>query len=177
RAQLDRYPAARIYVRSFVNGPPISAPIAVRILGADLDVIEKLALRVEKVVADTPGTRDVVNPLKVSRTNLQLAVDTQKASLLGVPTVEFDRAVRLSVAGVSTGTFKDPSGEKYDIVVRTPVGPRADLDALGQVRIPTLNGGTLPLSQLATLRFEKAPTQIQRFNRERAVTIDSDVQR
>jgi len=177
RAQLDRYPAARIYVKEFVNGPPISAPIAVRILGADLDVIEKISLRVEKVVADTPGTRDVVNPLKVSRTNLHLAVDTQKASLLGVPTVEFDRAVRLSVAGVPTGTFKDPSGEQYDIVVRTPVGARADLDALGQVRIPTLSGSTLPLSQLATLRFEKAPTQIQRYNRERAVTIDSEVQR
>jgi multidrug efflux pump subunit AcrB len=177
RAQLARYPAARIYVKEFVNGPPITAPIAVRVVGADLDAIEKLSARVEKLVQDVPGTRDVQNPLKVARTNLHLAVDTQKASLLGVPTVEFDRAVRLSVAGIQTGTFKDPSGEQYDIIVRTPVGARADLDALGQVRIPTLNGGTLPLSQLATLRFEKAPTQIQRFNRERAVTIDSDVER
>jgi multidrug efflux pump subunit AcrB len=176
RAQFDRYPGARIYVKEFVNGPPISAPIAVRVVGADLDVIETLSTRVEKLVKETPGTRDVENPLKVSRTNLQLEVDTQKASLLGVPTVEFDRAVRLSVAGISTGTFKDPSGEQYDIVVRTPVGARADLDALGQVRIPSLTGATLPLSQLATLRFEKAPTQIQRYNRERAVTIDSDVQ-
>ena len=177
RAQLGRYPGARIYVKEFVNGPPISAPIAVRVLGTDLDVIEKLGARVEKIVDETPGTRDVVNPLKVARTNLHLAVDTQKASLLGVPTVEFDRAVRLSVAGIPTGTFKDPSGEQYDIVVRTPVGTRADLDTLGQVRIPSLNGATLPLSQLATLQFEKAPTQIQRYNRERAVTIDADVER
>jgi multidrug efflux pump subunit AcrB len=177
RAQLDRYPAARIYVKEFVNGPPITAPIAVRVVGPDLDVIEKLSAKVEKLVDDTPGTRDVQNPLKVARTNLHLAVDTQKASLLGVPTVEFDRAVRLSVAGIPTGTFKDASGEQYDIMVRTPVGARADLDALGQVRIPSLTGATLPLSQLATLRFEKAPTQIQRYNRERAVTIDSDVER
>ena len=177
RTQVGRYPAARIYVKEFVNGPPITAPIAVRVVGADLDAIEKLSARVEKAIQDVPGTRDVQNPLKVARTNLHLAVDTQKASLLGVPTVEFDRAVRLSVAGISTGTFKDPSGEQYDIIVRTPVGARADLDALGQVRIPTLSGSTLPLSQLATLRFEKAPTQIQRFNRERAVTVNSDVER
>ena len=45
------------------------------------------------------------------------------------------------------------------------------------MRVPTLNGATLPISQLATLEFEKAPTQIQRYNRERAATIDSDVQR
>ncbi|MEJ0036229.1 MAG: efflux RND transporter permease subunit [Gammaproteobacteria bacterium] len=177
RAKLGRYPAARIYVKEFVNGSPISAPIAVRVVGRDLDVLEKLAVQVEKLLQGTPGTRDVENPLKVARTNLRLAVDPQKAGLLGVPTIEFDRAVRLSVAGVSTGTFKDPSGEQYDIVVRTPVGPRADLDALSQVRVPTLTGATLPISQLATLEFERAPIQIQRYNRERAATINSDVQR
>src|SRR3569833_1462612 len=177
RSKLDRYPAARIYVKEFVNGSPISAPIAVRVVGRDLDVLEKLAAQVEKLVQGTPGTRDVENPLKVSRTNLRLAVDPQKASLLGVPTVEFDRAVRLSVAGVSTGTLKDPSGEQYDIVVRAPVGPRADLDALGKVRVPTLTGAAHTISQLATQEFERAPIQIQRYNRERAATINSDVQR
>jgi CzcA family heavy metal efflux pump len=177
RSKLQRYPAARIYVKEFVNGSPISAPIAVRIIGKDLDVLEKLSIQVEKLVQGTPGTRDVENPLKVARTNLHLAIDPQKASLLGVPTVEFDRAVRLSVAGVSTGTFKDPSGEQYDIVVRTPVGARADLDALSQVQVPTLSGATLPISQLATLEFSRAPIQIQRYNRERAATINSDVLR
>jgi multidrug efflux pump subunit AcrB len=176
RAQLDRYPGARIYVKEFVQGPPISAPVAVRVLGRDLEVIERLARRVQEVMESTPGTRDVTNPLEVARTNLKLAVDTQKASLLGVPTVEFDRAVRLSVAGIPVGTFKDESGEQYDITVRTPVGPRAGFEAFGEVRVPTLTGATLPISQLATLEFEKAPTQIQRYNRERAATIDADVQ-
>jgi multidrug efflux pump subunit AcrB len=176
RAQLDRYPGARIYVKEFVQGPPISAPVAVRVLGRDLEVIERLAGRVQEVMESTPGTRDVTNKLEVARTNLKLAVDSQKASLLGVPTVEFDRAVRLSVAGISVGTFKDESGEQYDITVRTPVGARADFEALGEVRVPTLTGATLPLSQLANLEFEKAPTQIQRYNRERAATVDADVQ-
>lgn len=176
RAALSQYPTARIYVKEFVNGPPITAPIAVRVIGRDLATIEQLAARVEKLVEETPGTRDTLNPLKVSRTNLRLAIDSQKASMLGVPTVEFDRAVRLSVAGIPAGTFKDPSGEQYDIMVRTPVGTRADLDTLGEVRVPSLSGATLPLSQLATLEFEKAPTQIQRYDRERAVTINSDVQ-
>jgi multidrug efflux pump subunit AcrB len=177
RAKLDRYPSARIYVKEFINGPPITAPIAVRLIGRDLDVIEELASKVESLIEATPGTRDVLNPLKVARTNLRLAVDSQKASLLGVPTAQFDRAVRLSVAGIPAGTFKDPTGEQYPIVVRTPVGQRADLNALGEVRVPTLSGATLPISQLAQLQFERAPTQIQRYNRERAVTIDAEVQR
>lgn len=177
RAELDRYPGARLYVKEFVNGPPISAPIAVRIVGRDLEVIESLAVDVEQLIARTPGTRDVNNPLKVARTNLRLNVDTQKASLLGVPAVEFDRAVRLSVSGIPVGTFKDASGEQYDIVVRTPIGARADLAALGEVRVPSRSGASLPLAQLATLELEKAPTQIQRYDRQRAVTIDAQVQR
>jgi multidrug efflux pump subunit AcrB len=176
RTSLSGYPTARIYVKEFVNGPPITAPIAVRIIGSDLGTIERLAAQVEKLIKEIPGTRDTLNPLKVSRTNLKLAMDSQKASMLGVPTVEFDRAVRLSVAGIPAGTFKDPSGEQYDIVVRTPVGTRADLDTLGEVRVPSLSGATLPLSQLATLQFEKAPTQIQRYDRERSATVNSDAQ-
>ncbi len=176
RSELRDYPAARIYVKEFVNGPPISAPIAVRVVGRDLEAIEALAGQVQHLIEATPGTRDVQNPLEVARTNLRLAVDAQKANLLGVPTVEFDRAVRLSVAGVPAGKFKDPDGEQYDITVRTAVGTRADLASLGEVRVPSLSGALLPLSQLATLQFEKAPVVIQRYDRERSVTIDADVQ-
>ena len=177
RAQLARYPGAHIYVKEFVNGPPIAAPISVRVIGPDLETIEKLAARVERLIAATPGTRDVENPLRVARTNLKLAVDSQKAAMLGVSTVEFERAVRLSVAGVPVGTFKDKSGEQYDIVVRTPIGARAALDSLDQIRVPAVSGATLPVSQLAILQFEKAPTQIERYNRERTVSVNAEVLR
>jgi multidrug efflux pump subunit AcrB len=55
---------------------------------------------------------------------LSLDVDSQKAALLGVPAVEFDRAVRLAVAGIPAGRFKDSDGEQYDIMVRTPIDAR-----------------------------------------------------
>ncbi len=177
RAELARYPGVHIYVKEFVNGPPITAPISVRVIGPDVDVIERLAARVERLIQETPGTRDVDNPLRVARTNLQLAVDPQKAAQLGVPAVEFERAVRLSVAGIPVGTFKDPSGEQYDIVVRTATGARVDLAALEQMRVPTANGALLPVSQLAALQFQKAPTQIERYNRERNTTINAEVER
>jgi multidrug efflux pump subunit AcrB len=175
RNALVEYPNARIFVDEFINGPPITAPIAVRILGPDLATLEDLSRVVEELLKNTPGTRDIDNPLRVSRTNLRLKVDSQKANLLGVSTEDFDEAVRLSVAGMKAGSYKETDGEQYDIVVRTPVGPRADLSALGDVRIPSLSGAALPLSQLAQLEFEKAPTRIQRYQRERSVTVNADV--
>jgi multidrug efflux pump subunit AcrB len=174
RDRLARYPGARIYVHEFANGPPISAPISIRVIGPDLAVIEALSHKVEEMVKATPGTRDVKNPLNVARTNLKLRIDSRKAQQLGVQTAELDRAVRLAVAGVPVGTYKDTTGEQYPIVIRTPISQQAEFGALEQVRIPTLAGSTLPLSQLASLEFEKAPTLIQRFNRERAMTIDAD---
>lgn len=176
RTRLVGYPGARIFVKEFVNGPRITAPVSVRVIGPDLDVIEKLSRRVERVVQGTPGTRDVANPLRVARTNLKLDVDTRKASMLGVPTVEFERAVRLSVSGIAVGTYKETTGEQYDIVMRTPIGARPDLSALNDIRVPSQSGAALPVSQLATLQFEKAPTQIARYNRERSVSVESDVQ-
>jgi len=176
RAQLREYPNARIYVKEFQNGPPVTAPIAIRVIGSDLDQLQQLAAQVEKVVKETPGTRDVVNPVRVSRTNLKLDVDSQKAALLGVPTIEFDRAVRLSVSGLPAGRFKDETGEQYDIIVRTPMTGRPDLHALDQVRVATLTGESLPVSQLASVEFASAPTEIHRYNRERAVIINAEVQ-
>jgi multidrug efflux pump subunit AcrB len=176
RRQLKPYPNAHIYVKEFQNGPPISAPIAIRVIGPELEELDRLAARVERIIEETPGTRDVENPVRIKRTNLQLQVDSHKAALLGVPVIEFDRAVRLAVAGIPASRYKETDGEQYDIMVRTPIAERADIHALDQVRVSTLTGATLPLSQLAQIEFSAAPTQIDRFNRSRAVTINAEVQ-
>jgi multidrug efflux pump subunit AcrB len=175
RRELAQYPNAQIFVDEFINGPPITAPIAVRVVGPDLAVLEDLARKVTDLVAAVPGTRDLKNPLRVARTNLRLKVDPQRAAQLGVPTAVFDQSVRLSVAGIEVGEYKEDDGEQYPIVVRTPVGKRADFDALDEIRVPNRNGAMLPVNQLAELQFEKAPTRIQRYDRERSVTIDADV--
>jgi len=175
RAKMATYPNARIEVREFESGPPITAPIAIRVLGPEIEPLHELAAKVEKVIAETPGVFDVLNPVKVQRTNLRLQVDTQKAAMLGVASVEIDRAIRLSVAGLPVGKYRESNGEQYDIVVRTPTGARADLNALNEVRVASVSGEVLPLSQLGRLEFSSAPTQIHRYNRDRAVVIDAQV--
>ena len=175
RDRFDNHPSARISVKEFINGPPVSAPIAVRVIGPDLAVLDELSRDIEALVEATPGTRDVRNPLKFARTNLRLVTDTEKAALLGVPAIEVDRALRLAIAGLPAGTFKDEDGEQYPIVVRSPLERRATLDTLTQVQVTSLSGQLIPLSQLARVEFEPAPVLISRFARERAVTINSQV--
>jgi len=177
RTKLDQYPGAKISVKEFINGPPVSAPIAVRIVGPDLEVLDDLAGQVESLLEQTPGTRDVRNPLKFPRTNIALQADTQKAALLGIPAVEIDRAARLAISGLPAGTFKDDDGEQYPIVVRTPLERRADYEALQSARAMSVTGELIPLDQVSSVEFEPAPVLISRYLRERAVTVNAEVSR
>src|SRR5262249_11790538 len=107
RGALAEYPDARLELTEFENGPPIDAPIAIRVVGPDLDTLRVLAGRIETVLKRTDGTQYVYNPVRVRRTDLRLAVDQQKAGLLGVSTLEIDRTVRLGIAGLTAGKLRE----------------------------------------------------------------------
>lgn len=175
RATLAGYAGARIEVREFENGPPIDAPIAMRIEGPDLDTLRALAARVERVVATTAGTQYVRNPLAVARTDLALHVDRQKAGLLGVATAELDRTVRLGVAGLEAGRFRAADGDEYPITVRVPREGRPSTEILDRIHVASTTGAMIPLNQLAQLGFKGSPTIITHYMQQRVVTVSSYV--
>lgn len=170
RARLAAYPGAQIIVRVFENGPPIEAPIAVRILGPELPVLKELAAKVSSIIEGTPGSRDVVNPLRLDRTDLDLGIDRDKAGVLGVPAGAVDRAVRLSLSGEAVATYRESDGDDYPVTLRLPMEGRHELDVLGDIRVPGA-AGAVPLSAISDPHFITGPARIDRFNRERAVTI------
>ena len=171
RTTFAEYPGARILVESYQNGPPINAPIEVAISGADLGQLRTLAARAEEIIAATPGTRDVDNPVRRLRTDLDLRIDPQKAALLGVAPVEVDRTVRAAVAGLGAGKFREPDGDEYDITVRLPMSGRPTLELLDRIEVASQSGRTVPLRQLAAPEFTTAASLIRRHDREREVLI------
>ncbi len=171
RAAFAEYPGARIMVESYINGPPINAPIEVAISGPDLDELRSLAARAEQIIEATPGTRDVDNPVQRLRTDLDLRVDPQKAALLGVAPVDIDRTVRAAVAGTSAGKFREGDGDEYDITVRLPMQGRPTLEMLDRIEVASLTGRPVPLRQLAAPEFSAATSLIRRHDREREVLL------
>jgi multidrug efflux pump subunit AcrB len=171
RVAFAEYPAAHISIHQFENGPPIAAPIEIRVIGPDVETLHVLAGDVERLIAGVPGTRDVVNPMRLSRTDIDLRVDTEKAAMFGVPAIEADRTVRLAVAGLTAGQYREPDGDEYDITLRLPMGARPTLEMLQSVQVSSLSGRQVPLSQITDPQFRSAPTLIKRYNRERAVSI------
>ena len=171
RETFEGYPGARISVHQFENGPPVAAPIEIRVIGPDIETLRLLAGEVEKLIAGVPGTRDVMNAVRLQRTDLDLRIDTEKAALFGVPAVEADRTVRLAVAGLSAGKFREPDGDEYDITLRLPISGRPTLDLLKSVQVSSATGEQVPLTQITDPAFRSAAPLIKRYNRERAVTV------
>jgi multidrug efflux pump subunit AcrB len=171
RDKFAEYPGARIMVEGYQNGPPINAPIEVGISGPDLEQLRGLAARAEGIIEATPGTRDVDNPVRRLRTDLDLQIDPQKAALLGVAPVEVDRTVRAAVAGLNAGKFREQDGDEYDITLRLPMQGRPTLDVLDRIEVSSVTGRPVPLRQVAAPEFSAAASLIQRYNREREVII------
>ena len=171
RASFADYPAAQITVRQFENGPPINAPIEVRIVGPDLETLRALATDVERIVMNVDGTRDVNNPMRLQRTDLDLRIDTEKAAMFGVPAIEADRTVRLAVAGLPAGRFRQPDGDEYDITLRLPIEGRPTLGLLDEIQVSSLAGGQVPLRQISDPHFRTTPNVIHRYDGERSISI------
>jgi multidrug efflux pump subunit AcrB len=175
RTQLARYPAARIEVREFENGPPIDAPIAMRLQGPDLDTLRALADEVETLIGATPGTRYVTNPVRLRRTDLRVEVDREKAGMLGIATVDVDRTLRLGLEGLRAGVLREPSGEARDVVVRLARDERARPEALDRVHVASVGDALTPLRHIARVGFETGVAEIERVDRVRSVTVTSFV--
>ena len=176
RSELSAFPAARIELREFENGPPIDAPIALRVQGPDLDTLRLLARRVESVLRAAPGTQYVTNPVRLERTDLRVVIDRGKAGLLGVATSEIDRTVRLGLAGLPAGTLREASGDERPVVVRLAGWTRPTPATLDRVYVASQSGSLTPLRQIAEVRFESALPEVTRVDRERTVVVTSFVQ-
>ncbi|MEM6646952.1 MAG: efflux RND transporter permease subunit [Bacteroidota bacterium] len=181
RPTFNAMPGIDVDYEVFENGPPVEAPIAVKVLGPDLATLDRLAREVETIMERTEGVQNVNNPLAQPKTDLAVRIDRNKAGLFGVPIAEVDRTVLAAMNGLPLGTYRDPEGEDYDIVVRLPLtGPdglprRPSLDDFDRIAVASMHGGAVPLRQVATLDFEPVPTRIDHVDLVRAVSVTSDV--
>lgn len=177
------YPGARIELVEFENGPPVDAPVAVRVLGEDRDALDQAAEVVEKVIRATPGTVDIRNPSRDRRTELHVVVDRQKAAELGVATWDVDRTVRLALAGVPVARIRpETMADPFDVRVTLarPEGssanvPRPSFDMLASVWLPSSGGAPVRLGQLAKLELESSRTSSVHYQRERTVLVTARV--
>ncbi len=175
RSEFARIPGAKINLETFTQGPQIEAPVALRFVGPDLATLTRLAAKAEAVMAAEPGLRDIGNPLRIARTDLTLEVDEARARALGVPSGALRTALQMALGGATPAILRDEDDDEYPLSVRLPMQGRNEIGALDRIFVTTFGGGSVPLSALASVSALSGPAEVDRFQRERAVTLTAYV--
>ncbi len=147
-----------------------SATVQYIIGGPDLDRINKAAEAALIEVRKIPGIRDVDSTLINGKPELVARVDRSTAGQMGVNIADLSSALRLLVGGADVSTYNE-GGEQYDIHLRAEEPYRNSQEALSMLSVPSAKNGPVALSNLVTLEPREGPSEINRANRRRQVTI------
>ena len=175
RTQLDQISGARIKLVLFQNGAPINAPVEFRVYGPDQDELKRLAGQMEQILRETPGTRDINNPVAFDKVDLDVRVDDAKAALLDVPAGAARRAIRLALSGERAGTYRDTEGDSYPVVVRLPLAETQPVSALESIYVSNRSGQAVQLAEISNPTLESTPAAIYRYNLQRYVGVTAQI--
>ncbi|MFM8587352.1 MAG: efflux RND transporter permease subunit [Bacteroidota bacterium] len=167
REQFMKISGARIEVKDFEQGPPVEAPVAIRISGDNLDTLRMMASRVQLILDAIPGTIYIKNEVDVLKSDLRVKINTVKARTLGIQTADIDRTIRMAISGIELSKYTNEQGDDYTIVLNTPREQHATLENFNGIFINSPSGAAIPLSQLAKLEFETSPGVIKHLDKKR----------
>lgn len=138
--------------------------------GPDLDRLGEYSERLVGELRRTPGLKDVDTTLSMRKPEVQVVIDRERASDLGIPVATIANTLRVLVGGQIVSRYKEGS-EQYDVWLRADKEFRGNPGTLDLLTIPSPTVGLVQLSSLARLSEDMGPSQINRLNRERTVTI------
>ncbi len=138
--------------------------------GPDIARLATYADELTSKLRKLPGLVDIDSTLSLRKPEIQVSIDRERAMDLGIPVKTVANTLRILVGGQIVSTFKDDS-EQYDVWLRADKPFRANRRELESLSIPSPKAGQVELSRLAELTEQQGPTQIDRLNRQRTVTI------
>jgi len=175
RNEWTPFHGAKVQINNFEQGPPVVAPVEVRLLGDNLDSLRALSFKIENLIKSVPGTIYVNNPVSNLQTDLRVKINKEKAALLGIPTISIDKTLRLSLSGIPIGIMSDDDGEDYQILIKKKENIPLNLDVFNTLFVENVRGKAIPLTQFAHLELESSPLSINHLDKTRMVSISAFV--
>lgn len=142
----------------------------INIGGPDINQLEKYATDLMMTLKDQGGMTDLDTTLALRKPEFQVAIDREKASDLGIPVATIADSLRVLVGGLPITNFKDGT-EQYDVWLRADQRDRRSQEDLYKMTLPSPKAGLVKLSSLARLDQKTGPTEIERLDRQRIVTV------
>lgn len=150
------------------------AELAIKIFGADMDILKEKAAEIEAVIREVPGAADVQKDQVTGTPQLMIRIDRQAIARYGVNVEDVQGVIRTAVGGESAGQIFEGI-RRFDITVRFTADARSDAEAIRHILIAAPGGAKVPLDQLATIDEIIGPRQITRENNQRFITVQCNV--
>lgn len=169
----DRLPFVEIIARRLAQGPPLDAPVEIRVSGhgdVDLGALHRAAERVMAEIRAIPGAINVRHDLGIGRPTLRFDVEDAAAARHGLTRVDVARAVLEQTRGLEVGQLR-AGDDPIAIRVRGAEGEDFDVDRLSSIEISTGDGRLVPVAQVARVEVEWRPAAVHRRDQDRVVTI------
>ncbi|MFM2286397.1 MAG: hypothetical protein RLZZ543_1894 [Bacteroidota bacterium] len=181
RANMKGIPGVRITVDKESNGPPTGKPINVEISGDDFDQLqiieEKMRAAISK--AKIAGIEDLQSDLQRNKPEIIVNIDPDRALSLGMSKAQIAMEMRTALFGKEISKFRD-ADDDAEITLRVASSYRDKVDDLLNMQISFLDMSTgmfkqVPVSAVASVKYEKAFSSINRKNQRRVVSLSSNV--
>lgn len=182
RAKVGVIPGALVRVSEPNNGPPSGAPVLITFFGDDLDELERVSLRAERLLSSIDGASDVQTSVKDNGIEFSLAIDRAKAASYGLSPAFIAATLRTAVHGTVATTIQSGSDD-IDVVVKLNLDPLYDdssetttvsPDVLRAISIPTPKGPVL-LGSILDTSVKRGKSAIRHEDRTRIETVSSDI--
>ena len=147
--------------------------ISVELTGDDYDQLAETADDLANQISALPDAINVESSAGEQTPRVAVKINRENASRFGLSATAIGGLVRGELTG-STATTLRMNGEEYDVTVAGDEDVATSLDALRSMQIPTMTGGTVPLSMVADVYTELSPQSIARKNQKETVTITGE---
>ncbi|MGL5392704.1 MAG: efflux RND transporter permease subunit, partial [Shewanella sp.] len=171
--QVDRdFPEAQILVRKLEQGPPFNAPIELRILGPNLDTLQRLGDEVRARLATNSDVLHTRATLSAGAPKVWLQVNEDASLMSGLSLGEIAKQIHMSTSGVIASSVLEQT-ESIPIRVRLGEASRAEVNNLNDIQLVTPSGQVAPLSALSHSQVLASRGAIPRYNGQRVNTIEA----
>ncbi|MFC1746310.1 efflux RND transporter permease subunit [Candidatus Riflebacteria bacterium] len=178
RPHLDKFPGVKIhYDRKDPLGNLMfggGGDFTLEIYGHEINTALSYGDKIISALKKIEGLKDLEISQKLARPEIQIMVNREKASALGLNVSDIGKTVELYFSGDKTLKFRD-RGDEYDIEVRYREKDRARIEDLEKVMIQTPAGFQVALKEIARLKEALGPSQIERRDQQRYIKITGDV--
>ncbi|WP_426670450.1 CusA/CzcA family heavy metal efflux RND transporter [Mucilaginibacter sp. McL0603] len=148
--------------------------VVCKIFGDNLDTLAIFAKKLGAIVGGIKGARDIYVETITGMPQIVIRYKRAAIAEYGLNVEDINRVVNTAFAGQSSGTVYE--GEKrFDLVVRLAGEQRKQLSDVQDLLIPTPNGNQVPLQQVAEVKIEEGPNQIQREDAQRRIIVGFNV--